>query len=492
MKSYIKIHHAIVCTSFIRSFLSIASPILLLSGCSTLGNVDIGDMYERCVSNQVNAINLAINGYHQQSNQILDQLSSQCRSKDPILGQQVNTSHYYKAKNFEEMGNYAQALAEYDAYLKYPNRFVYLDEEVAINRTLLKAKIDTANATAYVNEAESLLNKISGSNARYLVMNVNNAKYDLGIKDEQMLRSYIDAFEYVKNTSADAYNRPIKLATFLGRKKVASEMAKRQQDMRTVDAKAKAMNIPGRLTSTRDASEKTLRMDTFYYEEFKKLRNSFFTNYYAKMLESDMKIQKMNADMARRSADLERRNAEYDARKSSSNNASVSDLIGVMAGAIVSVKTGDSTLLNQAVQKANDPTITTSTENNSATTSNIETNYYSDVKHGLNSNCISIGSGTRPSYNNSSEIEFINNCGKHINLFYGNPGKMSSVPIANGKMKSVGFYGNAKTMKIAVCAGNYIAVKPNFRQIIESGRGQNSAFMWDAENSFICWKSPQP
>lgn len=176
---------------------------------------------------------------------------------------------------------------------------------------------------------------------------------------------------------------------------------------------------------------------------------------------------------------------------SSSTGHAFGTIFKALAGAVVSVKTGDSTLLNQAVQEANSPAIPP-TESNSATTLNIETSYYSDVKHGLNSNCISIGSGTRPSYNNSSEIEFINNCGKHINLFYGNPGKMSSVPIASGRKESVSFYGNAKTMKIAVCPANYNAVKPNFRQIIESGRGQNSVFMWNAENSFICWKSPQP
>jgi len=175
-----------------------------------------------------------------------------------------------------------------------------------------------------------------------------------------------------------------------------------------------------------------------------------------------------------------------------SQNNSFGTMLTAAIGAVVAHKTGDFTLLNQAVQEANDPTITTSTKSDSATTSNIGTNYYSDVTHGLNSNCISIGSGTHPSYNNSSEIEFINNCGKYIDLFYGNPGKMSSVSMAIGIKKSVSFYGNAKTMKIAVCPGNYNAVKPNFRQIIESGRGQNSAFMWDAENSFICWKSPQP
>ncbi|MHA3099372.1 hypothetical protein [Acinetobacter brisouii] len=407
-----------------------------------------------------------------------------------MLEQQMNTTHYYKANNFEEMGNYSQALAEYEAYLTYPNRSAYLDELATIGQTLMKAKIDTANATAYVNEAESLLNKMSDTNAKYLVMKVNDAKYDLGIKDEQMLRSYIDAFEYVKNTSADAYNRPIELATLLGQKKVANEMAKRQQDMRTVDAKAKAMNIPGRFTS-RDTSEKTLLTDAFYHGEFKKLRNSFFTNYYAKMLESDMKIQEINANMARMNADLERRNAEYEARKSSSNNASVSGLIGVVAGAIVSVKTGDSTLLNQAVQEANGSSSAAiphsssgiSVSDSSITSSNTLTKNY-EVTKALNY-CISV----QPY--NSRNVKLINNCGQKVDIHWFMGGDDCPTGRGNGCLLYIeaGSYQTQMTanangkMLFSACPMGYYPYKPNIQSTLEHRS------TWAGEGPFICAKN---
>ncbi len=72
-------------TSFMRFFLGIVPLIELLSGCSSGGSSDMANMYERCVSDQIKAMNLMADGYHEQSNQLFDQVSSQCQSKYPEL-----------------------------------------------------------------------------------------------------------------------------------------------------------------------------------------------------------------------------------------------------------------------------------------------------------------------------------------------------------------------------------------------------------------------
>lgn len=315
-------------TSLMRLILASVPLIALLSGCSSGGSSEMADMYQRCVSDQIRAMNLMVDGYHQQSNQLFDQLSSQCQSKYPELEKQMNTTHYYKATNFEDMGNYAQALTEYEAYLAWPDRFVVIDEPATLGRALMKAKTDPANAAAHVNEAEGLLKKMSYTSAKYLVIKVNDAKYDLGIKNEQMLRSYLEGLEYAKNSSADAYTRPIALATLLGQDKVASVLTKRQQDLRTVDAKAKAQNIPGPGTG-QIGSEAGARRDAFYQQEFEKLGNDFFGVYYAKLLETDLSILKMQADSAREFAELEQRNAEYKRQKDAEESESLTNLLSI-------------------------------------------------------------------------------------------------------------------------------------------------------------------
>ncbi len=226
------------------------------------------------------------------------------------------------------MGNYAQALEEYEAYLAYPDRFVVLDEPATISRALMKAKTDPANAAAHVNEAEGLVKKRSYTSAKYLVIKVNDAKYDLGIKNEQMLRSYLEALNYAKHSSADAYTRPIELATTLGQKKIASVLTKRQQDMRTVDAKAKAMNIPGPGTG-QAGTEASARRDAFYQQEFEKLGNDYFARYYSGLLESDLKIFKMQSNNAREFAELEQRNAEYKQQKDAEESESLTNLLSI-------------------------------------------------------------------------------------------------------------------------------------------------------------------
>lgn len=337
-------------TFSMRFFLGIVPLIALLSGCSSGGSSDMASMYERCVSDQIKAMNLMVDGYHEQSNQLFDQVSSQCQSKYPELEKQMNTTHYYKATNFEDMGNYAQALAEYEAYLAYPDRFLVLDEPATIGRALMKAKTDPANAAAHVSEAEGLLKKMSYTSAKYLVLKVNDAKYDLGIKNEQMLRSYLEALDYAKNSSADAYTRPIELATSLGQKKIASVLSKRQQDLRTVNAKAKAMNIPGPGTG-QVGSEAGARRDAFYQQEFEKLGNDFFARYYSDLLESDLKILKMQADNAREYAELEQRNAEYKRQKDAEESESLSNLLSIAsAGLAASSGVGQVTPASMAMK----------------------------------------------------------------------------------------------------------------------------------------------
>lgn len=156
-----------------------------------------------------------------------------------------------------------------------------------------------------------------------------------------------------------------------------------------------------------------------------------------------------------------------------------------LAGAAVSVKTGDSTLLNQAIQES-------SGQNETSRISNLPKNsgnsYYSDVKKGLDSKCITVGSAYVP-YGTQVQIEFINSCGQPAEVFFGNPGNVTSYSTSSYGKDTVGFKGNVKTMKIAICPANYQAVKPNFQQIIES-RGKN--YIWDANGPFYCWRSPQP
>ena len=72
---------------------------------------------------------------------------------------------------------------------------------------------------------------------------------------------------------------------------------------------------------------------------------------------------------------------------------------------------------------------------------------------------------------------------------FGNPGNVKSYSTSSYGKDTVGFQGNVKTIKIAICPANYLAVKPNFQQIIES-RGKN--YIWDANGPFYCWRSPQP
>lgn len=156
-----------------------------------------------------------------------------------------------------------------------------------------------------------------------------------------------------------------------------------------------------------------------------------------------------------------------------------------LAGAVVSVKTGDSTLLNQAVQEANNQNETSIV---SDFPKNSKNSYYSDVKKGLDSKCITVGSAYLP-YGTQVQIEFINSCGQPVDVFFGNPGNVISYSTSSYGKDTVGFDGNVKTIKIAVCPSNYLAVKPNFQQIIES-RGKN--YIWDANGPFYCWRSPQP
>lgn len=320
-------------TAFMRFFLCIVPLTVLLSGCSSGDSSAMSDMYQRCVTEQIKGMNLMVDGLHQQSNQVFDQMLAQCQSKFPEVEKQMNSTHYYKGSNFEDMGDYSQALAEYETYLAWPDRFVVLDEPATISRALMKAKTDPANAAAHVAEAENLLKKMSYTSAKYLVIKVNDAKYDLGIKNEQMLRSYLEALEYAKNSSADAYTRPIALATSLGQKKIAGVLTKRQQDLRTVDAKAKAMNIPGPGTG-QPGTEAGARRDAFYQQEFEKLGNDFFALYYATQLEADLKILKMQADSAREFAELEQRNAEYKRQKDAEESESLTNLLSIASAGL--------------------------------------------------------------------------------------------------------------------------------------------------------------
>ncbi len=340
-------------TPSMRFIFALVPLISLLSGCSSGGSSGQAQMYERCVTDQVRGMTLMRDGDFAQSNQVFDQTLAQCQNGTPELAKEMNTIHAYKGMNFEDMGNYAQALVEYETYLAYPNRYVVLDEPASIGRALMKAKTDPANAATHVNEAEGLLKKMSYTSAKYLVIKVNDAKYDLGIKNEQMLRSYLEALDYAKHTSADAYTRPIALATSLGQQKIASVLTKRQQDLRTVDAKAKAQNIPGAGTG-QVGTEAGARRDAFYQQEFAKLGNDFFGVYYAKLLESDLSILKMQADSAREFAELEQRNAEYKRQKEAEESESLANLLsiattGLSASAGVGQVTPGSMAMNDPV-----------------------------------------------------------------------------------------------------------------------------------------------
>lgn len=162
-----------------------------------------------------------------------------------------------------------------------------------------------------------------------------------------------------------------------------------------------------------------------------------------------------------------------------------------LAGAVVSVKTGDSTLLNQAVQEANGSSSAAiphsssgiSVSDSSITSSNTLTKNY-EVTKALNY-CISV----QPY--NSRNVKLINNCGQKVDIHWFMGGDDCPTGRGNGCLLYIeaGSYQTQMTanangkMLFSACPMGYYPYKPNIQSTLEHRS------TWAGEGPFICAKN---